>query len=229
MGARAARAFRFPQATELYRLQRGQSVEGIGVETAESLEATLRFEDARVSANAVAYAMRKDDVLLRDAQGLSVPGAATRHRGIELDARWRPAQDAWIEGNLAWSEQRYAFDRLLPQGETIRRGARIDTAPEWLGGVRAGRAFGDRVEVEVEGVWQGAYFIDAANTRRYGGHVLWHARLGVALAPRWRASLRLMNLADRRYAERVDFAFGEERSFPGAGRSVFASVEWAPK
>lgn len=224
VGARAARAFRFPQATELYRLQRVQSVDGIGVETADSLEATLRFSGGAVRADATAYAMRKRDVLLRDAAGLSVPGAATRHRGIELSAAWTPDDASWLEGQVAWSDQRYAFDRLLPGGETIRRGARVDTAPEWLGGVRAGRRFGARVEAELEGVWQGAYAIDAANTRRYGGHVLWHARIGVALADDWRASLRLMNLADRRYAERVDFAFGEERSFPGVGRSVFVGV-----
>jgi outer membrane receptor protein involved in Fe transport len=129
-----------------------------------------------------------------------------------------------VEGQLAWSEQRYAFDRLLPGGETIRRGARIDTAPEWLGGLRVGRRFGPRIDAELEGVWQGAYVIDAANTRRYGGHVLWHARFGFEITPAWRASLRLMNLADRRYAERVDLAFGSERSFPGAGRSVFIGV-----
>ena len=225
IGARAARAFRFPQATELYRLQRGQTVEGIGVETADSFDATLRFAGPRLRADATAYAMRKRDVLLRDAAGLSVAGAATRHRGLELSAHWEVTSRAWVEGQLAWSEQRYAFDRLLPGGETIRRGARIDTAPEWLGGLRVGRRFGPRIDAELEGVWQGAYVIDAANTRRYGGHVLWHARLGIDVTSQWCASLRLMNLADRRYAERVDFAFGEERSFPGAGRSVFVGVE----
>ncbi len=225
VGARAARAFRFPQATELYRLQRGQSVEGIGVETADSLEGVLRFSGPTLRAEAVAYAMRKRDVLLRDAAGLSVPGAATRHRGIEVSGTWTPDDATWLEAQLAWSDQRYAFDRLLPGGETIRRGARIDTAPEWLGGLRFGRRIGPRFEAEIEGVWQGAYAIDAANTRRYGGHVLWHARLGATLDDDWHLSLRLMNLADRRYAERVDFAFGEERSFPGAGRSVFVGLD----
>ena len=229
LGARAARAFRVPQATELYRLQRGQSVEGIGVETADSLESVLRFTGPRLRAEATAYAMRKRDVLLRDAAGLSVSGAATRHRGIELAAAWAPDAASWLDANLAWSNQRYAFDRLLPGGETIRRGAHIDTAPEWLGGLRLGRCFDERFDAELEGVWQGAYAIDAANTRRYGGHVLWHARLGATLNDQWRLSLRLMNLADRRYAERVDFAFGDERSFPGAGRSVFVGVEWRPQ
>jgi len=225
LAARAARAFRFPQATELYRLQRGQSIEGIRAETATSLEAALRHRSSALRLELVAYAMRKRDVLLRDAAGLNVPDAATRHHGLELAAAWTPDAAIWIDGQLAWSVQRYAFDRLLPGGESIRRGARIDTAPEWLGGLRLGRRFGERFDAELEGVWQGAYFTDAANTRRYSGHLLWHLRGGVRIDAHWRATLRLMNLADRRYAERVDFAFGQERSFPGAGRSMFIGVE----
>ncbi len=225
VGARMARAFRFPQATELYRLQRGQSVQGIEPEQADSIEARLRFGHRTLRAELVGYAMHKRDVLLRDASGLSVPAAATRHRGLELSAAWNPDGGTRVESQLAWSVQRYAFDRLLPAGETIRRGARIDTAPEWLGGLRIGRSLGERLDFELEAVWQGAYFTDAANTRRYDGHVLWHLRTGIDLGRAWSASLRLMNLFDRRYAERVDFAFGSERSIPGAGRSVLLGLE----
>lgn len=226
VGGRAARAFRFPQTTELYRLQRGQSVDGFRTERADSLEAVLRHAGPRLAVDATAYAMRKDDAILRDANGLSVPAASTRHRGVELAARWTPRADAWLEGQVAWSDQRYAFDRVLAGNEVIRRGARIDTAPEWLGGVRAGiERFG--TTLEIEGVWQGAYWIDAANTRRYPGHGLWHLRAARPLRGGWTLDLRLMNLADRRYAERVDLAFGDVRSFPGAGRQVFLGLGWA--
>ena len=208
--ARAARAFRFPQATELYRLQRGQAVAAFAPETAHSLEAGLRFERGRITLALDAYAMRKRDVILRDAAGLSVPGAATEHLGVELELRL-PLPGAFsLEANLVWSDQRYAFDGLLPGGEQVRRGARIDTAPEWLGGLRLGRRVHERLDLELEGQWQGGYPLDAANTRRYGGHVLWHLRSRLALDEGWSLSLRLMNLADRRYAERLDFAFGED-------------------
>jgi outer membrane receptor protein involved in Fe transport len=169
--------------------------------------------------------MRKRDVILRDAAGLSVPGAATEHRGIEFELRLPLPGEFVLEANLAWSDQRYAFDGLLPGGEQVRRGARIDTAPEWLGGLRLGRRVHERLDLELEGQWQGGYPLDAANTRRYGGHVLWHLRSRLALDEGWSLSLRLMNLADRRYAERLDFAFGEERAFPGAGRSLFLGIE----
>ncbi|MFN3964772.1 MAG: TonB-dependent receptor [Silanimonas lenta] len=223
--ARAARAFRFPQATELYRLQRGQAVAAFAPETAHSLEAGLRFERGRITLALDAYAMRKRDVILRDAAGLSVPGAATEHLGIELELRLPLPGEFVLEANLAWSDQRYAFDGLLPGGEQVRRGARIDTAPEWLGGLRLGRRVHERLDLELEGQWQGGYPLDAANTRRYGGHVLWHLRSRLALDEGWSLSLRLLNLTDRHYAERLDFAFGEERAFPGAGRSLFLGIE----
>lgn len=228
VGARAARAFRFPQATELYRLQRGQSIDGIRPETADSLDAVVRRDGEASRIGLVLYAMAKRDVILRDANGLSVTGAATRHRGAELAWRWQPSDARWLDANLAYSDQRYDFDRRLAGNETIRRGAVVDTAPRWLGGLRAGQRFAGRWEAELEGVWQGGYFIDAGNTRRYGGHVLWNLRIDHELAARWTLGLRVMNLADRRYAERVDFAFGDVRSFPGAGRGVFVSLGFRP-
>jgi outer membrane receptor protein involved in Fe transport len=36
--------------------------------------------------------------------------------------------------------------------------------------------------------------------------------------------VRVRNLLDERYAERADFAFGNYRYFPGAGRSVYGSI-----
>jgi outer membrane receptor protein involved in Fe transport len=225
MSARVARAFRFPQATELYRLQRGQTVSDFAPETLDSMEAGLRFSGVAVSASATAYAMRKRNAILRDANGLAVPQAATRHRGAEFEARWVLPKQRWLEGQAAYSIQRYAFDRVLPAGEVVRNGAEIDTAPRWLAGLRAGQGFGNGAEIELESVRQGSYFIDAANTQRYDGHVLWHLRGTLPVSDDWRLGLRLMNLTNRRYAERVDLAFGEVRSFPGAGRSVFFSVE----
>ena len=37
-------------------------------------------------------------------------------------------------------------------------------------------------------------------------------------------SLRVDNLFDTRYADRADFAFGNERFFPGRPRTVFAGL-----
>lgn len=225
LDARLARAFRFPQAAELYRLQRGQAVQRIRPETLEGIELGLH-RSGDFALDLSAYAYDKRDVIARDAQGFAIDGARTTHRGIEaawrwtIDARWR------LDGNASYAVQRYAFDRVLAGGETIVRGNEVDTAPRWLGGVRVGYDANALGSLELEGQYLGGYFLDAANTQRYAGHLLWHLRWSRDLDERWSLSARLMNLADRRYAERADFAFGGFRYFPGAGRSLFVALDW---
>jgi outer membrane receptor protein involved in Fe transport len=170
--------------------------------------------------------MRKRNVILRDAFGFNLSDGRTRHRGIEVSGAWRIAPEWEIDANVAYAIQRYDFSRALAGGETIVRGDEIDTAPRWLGGLRLRHAHRRLGEFELEAVHQGDYFVDAANSATYPGHSLWHLRWGRALGPRWRVTARLMNLADRRYAERADLAFGELRYFPGAPRSLFVGLEY---
>jgi outer membrane receptor protein involved in Fe transport len=64
--ARAAHAFRFPQAGEQYRLQRGQDVADLAPERLTSVELGLRGGNDTRHWEAVGYAMRKRNVILRD-------------------------------------------------------------------------------------------------------------------------------------------------------------------
>jgi outer membrane receptor protein involved in Fe transport len=225
LSARYARGFRFPQAGELYRLQRGQDVADLRPETLQGPEAGVVFdgEDFRIDLRGFAY--EKRNVILRDAQGFNISDGRTRHRGGEADWRWTPGDAIWLEGNASYSVQRYRFDRAIGGGETIVRGNEIDTAPRWLGGLRAGHD-GMLGRFELEWVHQGGYFLDAANTARYDGHDLLNLRWSKALAGGLSVSARLINLTDRRYAERADAAFGQFRYFPGAGRELFVALNW---
>ncbi len=79
--------------------------------------------------------------------------------------------------------------------------------------------------LEAEWVYQGSYYLDAANAHGYSGHSLLNLRGWVKIKDSGHAfSLRLTNLLDTRYAERADYAFGNYRYFPGAGRRL--SLEW---
>ncbi len=223
---RLARAFRVPQAGELYRLQRGQDVAALRDEVLEGAELGLRGGGEGWTLALDGYAYRKRAVILRDAQGFTLNDGRTRHRGLELEAT-RALGAGWrLAGQLAWSDQRYAFDRDAAAGERIVRGNLIDTAPRWLGGLRLAHAGAGGADTELEWVHQGGYWMDAANTASYGGHDLLHLRHARPLGNAgWRLSLRVMNLADARYAERADLAFGGVRSFPGAGRQWFVGLE----
>lgn len=225
LSARYARGFRFPQAGELYRLQRGQDVADLQPETLRGPELGLSYARTDFSFDLQGYAYEKRHVVLRDAQGFNLSDGRTRHRGAEAAGRWTPIDGAWIEGNASYAVQRYRFDRAIAGGETIIAGNDIDTAPRWLGGLRAGHASALGT-LEVEWVHQGGYFLDAANSERYDGHDLLHLRWSRPLPHGLTVSARLMNLADRRYAERADLAFGQFRYFPGAGRELFVALGW---
>lgn len=225
---RAASAFRFPQAAELYRLQRGQDVAELDNEVIDGLELGLDRRGRALDLGLAAYAYDKRRVILRDAQGFNISDGRTTHRGVELDARWRIAPGWWAQGNASYSVQRYAFDSSIGGGELISRGNEVDSAPRWLGGARLGHLNPVAGEFEFEWVHQGGYFLDAGNTERYGGHELFNLRWRRALGENWSVGARVMNLADTRYAERADLAFGNFRYFPGAGRSLFVTLGWTP-
>lgn len=224
--ARYARAFRMPQVSELYRLQRGQDVADLAPETLHGPELGLRHAAGALQLDIDAYRYRKRHVIGRDALGFNFSDGATRHRGIEVQARWQAPRDWWVQGNAAYARHRYAFDRDIAGGERIRRGNDVDTAPRWLAGARVGHEQPTSGRFELEWVHVGAYWLDAGNSERYRGHDLWHLRWQRALAEDWQLAVRVMNLGNRRYAERADLAFATFRYFPGAGRSLFVELAW---
>ena len=102
--------------------------------------------------------------------------------------------------------------------EALIRAGEVDTVltvfPDGLG-----RLMGKRVV--------GRYFLDAANTATYPGHDVVNLRLGWSPREDLRTSLRVDNLFDTAYADRADYAFGNYRYFPGRGRALFLSVDFA--
>tara|TARA_R110002073_G_scaffold26260_7_gene86326 strand:- start:8001 stop:10004 length:2004 start_codon:yes stop_codon:yes gene_type:complete len=223
---RIARGARAPQITELYRLQAGQNIAGIEPETLDSIEAGYRQNlgsGGRIEL--VAFAMAKRHVFFRDADGFNVTDGRTVHHGIEAELDY-PIAQAW-RINLAgtWARHRYDFDRPVgTASEVIRKGADIDTAPRWLWDARLLWRPDSAWSGELEWRHTGAYFTDAANAHDYDGHDLLTLRLRYAPTERIEIFTALRNLLDERYAERADFAFGNERYFPGEPRGVSVGV-----
>lgn len=222
---RAARGYRAPQATELYRLQRGQTVADLDSETLDSFEIGINGATDKLSYEVTTFVMRKKNFIFRDAEGFNVSNGKTRHLGIESMLRWQLTESLGLSANLSWGRHEYDFNRDLGRGEVILKGNEIDTAPPWLGGLRVLWQADTKSAMEAEWVYQGGYFLDAANLHRYSGHNLVNVRAWMRVFnSNHRLSLRLTNLLDQRYAERGDYAFGNYRYFPGAGRRF--SLEW---
>lgn len=220
-----ARGFRAPEATELYRLQRQQTEADLDVERADAAELGLRLRADSLALDLAAFAMKKDDVILRDSAGFNVSGGRTRHAGVEYELDWRFAEGWAIAGSGSFARHEYRFTAAVDQGEQITSGDDVDTAPRQVHGWRLRReARGFAAEVEWAHV--GAYWTNAANTARYPGHDLGNLRLTWQPASAWALALRVTNLFDTAYADRADFAFGNDRYFPGRGRAFFLELGW---
>jgi len=70
----------------------------------------------------------------------------------------------------------------------------------------------------------GSYFTNPGNTQRYDGHDIFVLRFAYDVSETLTLFGRVDNLFDARYADRADFAFGNERFFPGRPRTLFFGV-----
>jgi outer membrane receptor protein involved in Fe transport len=219
--------FRPPEMTELYRLQRQQSVADLDSEEIRSVELGLRGQFAQWSYSLAAFGLDKKNVIFRDANGFNVSDGETSHVGVEYELHWSPTPKWRLSAAGTVARHQYEFTRSVEGGEQIADGNDVDTAPHNLHSVRVGWLPVERFATELEGLSVGEYFVDAANLNRYAGHKLLNLRLHWSLNDRWWIGARANNLFDEAYADRADFAFGNYRYFPGRGRTLFVEIGYA--
>ena len=211
-----ARGARAPQASDLYRLQSQQLPGEARVETLDSVELGVRGAigpSGHLSYQVAAYMADKENFFFRDSDGLNVTDGTTEHAGVDVLVRYEPIKDALqIDGALSWSDQTYTFDR---PANGIISGNQIDTAPEWLADLSLSWRPVQTWSFHAEAEYIGEYFTNPANTRAYPGHVVFHAGAQYRIDPQTEFYARIRNLFDLDYADRADFAFGDERYFPG--------------
>lgn len=220
-----ADSFRAPQTTELYRLQRAQSVADLDIVESASVELTAHYEADSLQFSASLYRLDIDNLIIRDSSFFNVDGQSTLSQGVEfslqqaLGERW-----AWrVVGSFA--EHEYTSDLIV--GDRNFNGNTVDTAPEFFGSVFLTWQASDQASIEMEVQRVSSYFLDPSNDNEYEGHTLVNTRANYALDEHWAFGLRLLNVTDQRYAERADFtSFTDERYFPGQPRSVFAEASY---
>lgn len=221
-------AFRPPQVTELYRLQRGQSTADLASERLSGVELGYRRAWSEAQISLTAFGMRKTHFIFTDAAGFNVSDGRTKHFGLETEASWRPARRHELHLSASLARHRYAFNRAASGGEIIKKGNEIDTAPPFMANARWLYQPRRDLTLELEGIRMGPYYLDPANTARYSGHSLLNLRADWATSAKTTLFARITNLTDRNYAERADLAFGNYRYFPGLPRRLFVGIEWTP-
>ena len=226
------RGFRAPSEGQLFRQGRADNTIGLRPVIADNAEAGARGTIAgRIDYELAVYRMTKrNDILnLTNADGSTETANAgeTLHRGVELTAGVALAANVHID--VAWSRSRHTYERWRPRPGLSFSGNEMEDAPRDLVNVVASwrpAALGHDGGLSLEWRRVGSYWMDAANTHRYPGHDLLHARLGVRVTDRALLFARVMNAGDERYAESAAFtpARGEELA-PGLPRALYIGVE----
>ncbi len=226
--ARAARGARAPQTTDLYSVQLQQVAGEAEVETLDSLEGGVKYFADSWHFEAAVFAQWKDNFFFRNSDGFSVANGQTRHRGVELSfaAQLAPWLSVSGDGTLArhiyaFSDTNFNFNGSIDTSNTITEGDRVDTAPDSLAQMRVTLTPLEDWQAELEWRHVGEYFTNPGNTNSYPGHDAFFLRGSYQLTPSFNLFGRIDNLFDLRYADRADFAFGDERFFPARPRTVF--------
>lgn len=216
-----ARGARSPQTTDLYRLQINQTGGQARPEKIDAVE--LGFRGALgeyINLELAGFFMNKSNFFFRDADGFNVSDGKTRHVGVEADVSIALHETLILQGAVTYAKHTYRFDR--PTGnvtESIAFGDDVDSAPRVIANTRLLWRPLDRFTAEAEWGSMGAYFTDAANDHEYGGHNVLNLRAEAGLTEAFAVIVTVRNLTDKLYAERADFAFGNDRYFPGETRT----------
>jgi len=220
-----ADSFRAPQATELYRLQRAQTVADLDIVESISAELTARYQGDSFGFSASIYRLDIDNLIIRDSDFFNVDGQSTLSTGLELSLDHVVSEKWSWRAVASFADHEYTSDLIV--GDRNFNGNTVDTAPQFFGSLFLTWRANAKASLELEAQRVGRYFLDPSNDTEYEGHTLLHARAGYDHSDHWSFALRMLNVADERYAERADFtSFTDERYFPGEPRSVFAEVRY---
>lgn len=223
---RAARSSRAPQTSDLYALQQNQLPGEAEVETLDSLEAGFKARWGDIILDAAAFTQWKDNFFFRNANGFNVSNGQTRHKGIEASLFLPINNYIAFRGSATLAQHTYDFTEIIGSAaNNITAGDRIDTAPDTIGHLTTIFTPTDRVSAELEWRHVGSYFTNPGNTNRYEGHDLFVLRGEMAVTDSLSVFGRVDNLFNIDYADRADFAFGNERFFPGRSRTLFFGLK----
>ena len=215
-----ADAYRAPQATELYRLQREQIVADLDNVQAFHIDLNAHWKTSIGTLHASLYQIQQDNLIIRDSDFFNIDGTQTKSRGLEIGGQFSLSRDLSLNIAATFADHEYSSD-VISGGININ-GNQIDTAPETFGTATLSWQANNRINSAVEVQYVGEYFLDPENLNTYSGHTLFNLRTQYAITDSTTASMRLLNVTNRRYAERADFTtFTNERYFPGEPRSLF--------
>lgn len=223
---RAARGYRAPQATELYRLQQGQQFAALDSERAESIEIGFRGGFDQLQYDLQLWAMKKDDVIFQNSDRQNISGAKTTHLGLDMSIGFDISSTLSLSGTYSHARHQYQNNSKLLGSRLELKGNDMDTAPRHTASARLRWQPNQQWDMEMEWIHMGKYYTDPDNNHEYPGHDLVNVRAYYQLSEKLAVGLRTTNVLNADYAERADFGFGQERYFVGEPRSAFFDLRY---
>lgn len=218
-----AQGYRAPQATELYRLQRAQTVAELDSVKAQNLELGYKRVSAALEVQVAVYHMDKDNVIFRDSDFFNRSDAETRHQGVELTLGYQVNKQWRLSTAMTYSRHQYRNDL----GDLLLAGKDMDTAPRRLATAQLQWTPTDSLTGEIDWRYTSEYFLEPENERLYNGHNIVDLRMRWQLNDDWQLNGQVLNALDRAYAERADYTvFSGPRYLPGRPRSVQMGVQY---
>lgn len=225
-----AEGFRAPSEGQLFQQGSNASTVDLKPIQARNVEIGLRGRAGWLDYSLAVFHLKKtDDVLNYKDPDTSITTATnngeTSHKGVELGLTARLADKLELSG--AFSYIRHRYDDWVANGIDFS-GNEIESAPRFLGNVTLDYrpALLNGGGVALEWVGMGSYRIDQANTsgQKYDGHDLFNLRANCFLSREWELYGRVMNLADRRYAEAASYTSSGREYAPGLPRTAYVGL-----
>lgn len=218
--AKASRTFRYPVLDELTTWS-GFALPAPQPETGRGLDVGAEWRAGGHSVQATFYDLKMEDEIAYNLfTGQNENLQQTRHRGVEIDSRWKLAAD-W-RFDLSWSGREATFRNGPDAGNTIplvpesRWTARL----AWTGGM-----WGDHA-LQANHVGKRYFGGDTANAlARLPAYTTldWQSHWQVR---HWELGLRVANLTDRKYASvAFDYGFGAGY-YPANPRGAYLTARY---
>lgn len=196
----------------------------------DNLELGLRGKAGTMRYEASVYYMTKKDDIVSYTDPLTtqrtvVNAGKTLHRGIEVGLGLPLAQVWQVDASLSYAK--HTYETWTISGTADYSGKEMETAPRMIANTRLsyspGYMNGGRIQLE----WfkLGSYWLDAANTGKYGGHNLVNLRANYPFGEGMELFGSISNLFDKHYAETADGTGAAPTYTSGLPRSAILGLQ----
>ena len=196
----------------------------------DNLELGLRGKSGAVRYEASVYHMtKKDDIVSYTdpvtTQRTVVNAGKTLHRGVELGLSLTLARDWQADASLSYAK--HTYETWTVSGTADYSGKEMETAPRVIANTRLSYSpsYMNGGRIQLEWFKLGSYWLDAANTGKYGGHNLLNLRANYPFGKGMELFGSISNLFDKHYAETADGTGAAPTFTSGLPRSAILGLQ----